>query len=146
MIKKISAAQAYPLRQAILRPDGIIADCQFDGDELASTMHFGLFDGDALVAIASVYYRDYENNEYYVGKGYQLRSMAVAKAVQGQGIGQQLLTAICDEMKAMDVDYLWANARVSAITFYQQADFDISPAVFDIADVGPHQHIVKRFN
>jgi len=145
VIKKISAAQAYPLRQAILRPDGTLKDCQFDGDELASTIHFGLFDGDALVAIASVYCRDYESNEYYVGKGYQLRSMAVAKMVQGQGVGQKLLTAICDEMKIMDVDYLWANARVSATSFYRQADFDISPNVFDIADVGPHQHIVKYF-
>ena len=145
MIKQITAVKAYPLRQEILRPDGTLEDCQFDGDELASTIHFGLFDGDALVAIASVYCRDYESNEYYVGKGYQLRSMAVAKAVQGQGVGQRLLTAICDEMKAMDVDYLWANARVSAVAFYQRAGFDISPDVFDIADVGPHQHIVKPF-
>ena len=142
MIKQISAAQAYPLRQAILRPDGTLKDCQFDGDELTSTIHFGLFDGDVLVAIASVYCRDYGD---YVGKGYQLRSMAVAKMVQGQGVGQKLLTAICDEMKIMNVDYLWANARVSAISFYQQADFDISPDVFDIADVGPHQYIVKHF-
>ena len=145
MIKQITAVKAYPLRQEILRPDGTFEDCQFDGDELASTMHFGLFDGDALVAIASVYCRNYESNEYYVGKGDQLRSMAVAKAVQGQGVGQRLLTAICDEMKAMDVDYLWANARVSAVAFYQRAGFDISPDVFDIADVGPHQHIVKPF-
>jgi len=145
VIKQISAVKAYPLRQEILRPDGTFEDCQFDGDELASTMHFGLFDGDVLMAIASVYCRDYESNEYYVGKGYQLRSMAVAKAVQGQGVGQRLLTAICDEMKAMDVDYLWANARVSAVAFYQRAGFDISPDVFDIADVGPHQHIVKPF-
>lgn len=141
VIKRITAEQAYPLRQAILRPDGTLQDCMFDGDESATTHHYGYFDGEELVAIASLYERD---SDGYQGRGCQLRSMAVAENKQGQGFGHKLLAGICQKL-ATDTDYLWANARASAITFYQQADFEINPVVFDIADVGPHQHIVKRF-
>lgn len=141
MIKRINATQAYPLRQAILRPDGDINECIFDGDELETTQHFGYIDKGELVGIASVYQRTYQG---YQGRGLQLRSMAVASSVQGQGIGQKLLTAMCEELMD-DVDYLWANARVSALGFYCQANFDIDNNVFEIAGVGPHQHIVKWF-
>ncbi|MCG7529996.1 GNAT family N-acetyltransferase [Psychrobium sp. MM17-31] len=141
MIKRISPQQAYPLRQAILRPDGNLQDCMFDGDELPDTHHWGYFDDEELVAIASVYQRNYQS---YQGHGRQLRSMAVSQGVQGKGVGQQLLTAICEYYAATD-NYLWANARVSAIAFYRRANFNVDDTVFDIAGVGPHQHIVKWF-
>ncbi|MGB0900078.1 MAG: GNAT family N-acetyltransferase, partial [Psychrobium sp.] len=119
MIKRITAKQAYPLRQAILRPDGTLQDCIFNGDELATTHHYGYFDDETLVAIASVYERDFKD---YKGRGRQLRSMAVAKGKQGQGLGHKLLAGICQQLST-DTDYLWANARVSAINFYRQASF-----------------------
>ena len=44
IIKEITANETLLVRQAILRPGKSIATCHFDGDDLASTKHFGYYD------------------------------------------------------------------------------------------------------
>ena len=53
-------------------------------------------------------------------KAFQLRGMAVDEGLQGTGVGRVLLTAAVDRLRAQGADVLWANARDTALGFYQR--------------------------
>ena len=42
-IQKITSTETYPVRHIVLRAGKPIESCQFDGDELGSTHHFGYY-------------------------------------------------------------------------------------------------------
>ena len=54
-LRAIAAAEARPLRHAILRPNQSLAELVYPDDDAADTLHAGAFEGDALVGVASVY-------------------------------------------------------------------------------------------
>ncbi|WP_235889608.1 hypothetical protein [Flavobacterium restrictum] len=54
-INKIPALTTFPVRQAVLREGKPLDTCYFDGDNLGTTTHFGIFLEDNLVGILSVY-------------------------------------------------------------------------------------------
>ena len=52
-IKEISSLETYSVRHPVLREGRPIEDCSFDGDDLSTTFHLGLFYEDVLVGVAS---------------------------------------------------------------------------------------------
>ena len=54
-IRKISAEATYSVRHNVLRKGKPIDSCRFEGDELPTTNHYGLFDNDKLQAIISLF-------------------------------------------------------------------------------------------
>jgi hypothetical protein len=51
IIKKIAAIETYSVRLPVLRKGKPIESCHFDGDDLETTLHFGLYLGQKLVGI-----------------------------------------------------------------------------------------------
>src|SRR5690606_20545779 len=88
-IKEISSLETYAVRHPVLREGRPIEDCRFDGDDLPTTFHLGLFYKDTLVGEASFMENNHEffSDEYQ----YQLRGMAVLKSHQGKQVGDVLL-------------------------------------------------------
>ncbi|WP_163935446.1 GNAT family N-acetyltransferase [Paraferrimonas sp. SM1919] len=134
---KLSPHQTYPVRSAVLRPGLAIESCMFEGDDLATTHHFGLIDEGEVVAIASLYQAKLEGKA-----GLQLRGMAVLEHYQGLGLGAKLLIQV-EQQAAKLTDLLWANARTGAARFYFKLGYSQASEVFDIAGVGPHIKISK---
>lgn len=84
-IKQINHTETYPVRQIILRPGRPLETCFFQGDELETTIHFGLFMGEKLVGIISLF----KNNSplFSQENQYQIRGMAVLEEYQNMVLG-----------------------------------------------------------
>jgi GNAT superfamily N-acetyltransferase len=140
-IQEIEAEQTLALRSEVLRPGRAAEECVFPGDTDKSTCHLGAFIDRELVGIASLYLKS--NASMPEGRAYQLRSMATKISYQGKGIGFALLEAVEKQALVLGADYLWANARKSALGFYRKADYQIDDQEFYIEGVGPHHLILK---
>jgi len=108
-IRSINWGDALPIRHEILWPSKPLSFCKVEGDETA--MHYGVFIEEKLVSVASVYRE---------GRVVRLRKFATLVEFQGQGIGSRLITHIILELKKLDAETFWCDARLSAAGFYEK--------------------------
>lgn len=140
-IKKISSSATYPIRHRVLRPGKPLESCYFDGDDLTSTLHWGAFENDTLIGVASVFKTSHP--DFPETTQYQLRGMAVLDTWQGKGIGHCLLEMIEKDLGEAAVG-LWFNARSHAVPFYEKMAYIRMGSEFQIPDVGPHYVMTKK--
>ena len=138
MIRAITAAETYPLRQQILRPHQTLAEVGFDGDDDPSAAHFGAFAGEVLVGIASVLEQARPGAAPPAEGVWRVRGMATLPEVRGGGYGAKLLDACLEHARAHGGTTAWCNARVPAVDFYSRAGFRAEGGVFELPDIGPH--------
>lgn len=143
-VKQIEAKDTYNIRHEILRPEGSIEECKFDGDENEVTFHLGAYIDDELCSVASFYLDSHPDikEEYQ----FRLRGMATVKAHQGKGLSRALLKTAFPLIKKNHVNTLWCNARTSAVGFYEKVGFEIISDEFDIPTIGPHFLMVKKLD
>jgi GNAT superfamily N-acetyltransferase len=141
-IQEIPATTTYAVRQPVLRAGKPIESCHFDGDELASTHHFGCFVEDQLVGVISLF--EIRNATFDNQKSFQIRGMAVLETHQKQGIGEALVSEAENFCKKQKTTLIWFNARISAVGFYQKMGYEILGDEFEIKEVGPHFLMHKK--
>ncbi len=141
-IRKISAQQTFIVRHPVLRKGKPIDSCHFDGDELPTTQHFGLYENETVEGVISLFEK---NNPLFDERHQvQIRGMAVLENNQGKGFGR-LLVSHCEELlKSQNMALIWFNARENAVGFYQKMGYEIIGNAFDIPDVGIHYVMWKR--
>lgn len=141
-VKQIEAKDTYTIRQKILRPNGDIEECKFDGDDKEVTFHLGAYIDETLASVASFYF----DNHPKIKEEYQfrLRGMATLNEFQGQGLSRALLRTAFPIIKKNHVFTLWCNARKSAVGFYEKVGFEIIGEEFDIPNIGPHFLMIKK--
>jgi len=142
-LKEITAEQSFPLRHKILRPEQTLSDCCYEGDFEPTTVHIGAFLNSQLIGICSIYTAT--NLSLPTSDTCQLRAMATDESARGKGVGVQLLSAAETHAKRHGHSSVWANARQAALGFYQNLGYEVVGDEFDIAGVGPHTLVVKRF-
>jgi GNAT superfamily N-acetyltransferase len=139
-----SGDEVLPLRMAVLRPDQpMVAP---DWHEVPGIAHFGAYDGDQLVGCATVFPSPYDSADGTTKEpaAWQLRGMAVVPDRQGQGIGAIVLAAAIEAARAGGAPLLWANARVTALRFYERLGFDVVGEVFHYGPATlPHKKIER---
>jgi GNAT superfamily N-acetyltransferase len=108
----------------VLRGGAADADVSFPQDASAGAFHLAAVertcagpDGAVTVGVASLYPAPTPWRPAAVAP-WQLRGMAVDDAVQSRGVGQALLVAAVERLRAEGADVLWANVRDSATGFY----------------------------
>ena len=141
MIRPISAAETIAVRWPVLRPGFPRETASFDGDDAPGTLHFGTFDGERLVGVASIYLVPCPEKitaQPDASPAFQLRGMATLPEVRGAGFGRALLNACVAAAQEKGATILWCNARTSAADFYAKNGWRIVGAEFDIQTVGPH--------
>ncbi|MBW1657015.1 GNAT family N-acetyltransferase [Flavobacterium quisquiliarum] len=141
-IKEIPSKETYAVRQPVLRKGKPIESCIFDGDDLETTHHYGLFDNKNLIGIISLFKKI--NPIFAERNQAQIRGMAVLETHQKKGFGEALVKhceTYCNENK---VDLIWFNARTAAVGFYQKMNYQPQGDAFDIKDVGEHYLMFKR--
>jgi predicted GNAT family N-acyltransferase len=71
--------------------------------------------------------------------------MATDPSVRGTGMGAQVLAAGLDRAFAGGAAVVWANARDTAVGFYERHGFEVVGDGFVTADTGlPHHVVVRR--
>ena len=136
-IHPISAADTIAVRWPVLRPGFARETAVFDGDDAPATLHFGGFDRERLVGVASIYLAQCPSKPD-VSPAFQLRGMATLPEVRGAGFGKALLDACVRAAREKGAALLWCNARTSAADFYARNGWQIVGDEFDIPTVGPH--------
>lgn len=127
------------LRMSVLRPGFPIGPSDYD--QWPQTRHVAAFAGDVAVGCASVFPYPYDG----VDDAWQLRGMAVAPDRQGTGLGAQVLLGAIDVVRAAGGPLLWANARVTALGFYERLGFDVVGEEFVHGPLElPHRVVVRR--
>ena len=142
-IQKINSTETYPVRHIVLRAGKPIESCQFNGDELGSTHHFGYYLNNQIIGVISLF--EIDNSLFIAQRPFQIRGMAVLPTYQKQGIGEALVKEaekFCTTQKA---DLIWFNARTTAVGFYQKMGYEIVGSEFEINEVGPHFLMFKKF-
>lgn len=135
-IRPIDAAEARPLRHAILRPNQPFEATVYPLDDQPESGHFGAFLRGQLVGVASLY-REAQPGET-AHRAWRLRGMATDAAQRGCGIGSALMQACLGHVRTHSGTVLWFNARATAAAFYCRFGFTIQGTVFDLEGIGPH--------
>jgi ribosomal protein S18 acetylase RimI-like enzyme len=132
-IRPVTAEDIRPLRHSVLRPGQAFLETRYPGDDAG--VHFGAFDGDRLVGIASLYEEDRVDGP---AGGWRLRGMATDPEVRGAGFGAALLAHCLEHAAGAGGTELWCNARMAAVGFYRRAGFEVVSEEFDVPGIGPH--------
>jgi GNAT superfamily N-acetyltransferase len=141
-IRQITAIETYPVRHEVLRKGKPLESCSFDGDELQTTVHFGLYENGVLAGVVTVL--ESQHAIFDAAKQYQIRGMAVLEQHQKKGFGEELLLAAEAYIKSNKAELIWFNARVGAAGFYEKAGYKKNGPAFEIENVGPHYIMYKE--
>lgn len=141
-IIEIPYQDTFSVRHPVLREGKPIESCLFDGDDLKTTKHFGLFVAKKIVGVVSIYKN--KNSTFKAVNPFQIRGMAVLATFQKKGYGE-LLVLHCEKyILEQNGDLIWFNAREVAVGFYEKLHFSKWGNSFLIADVGIHYIMFKK--
>jgi GNAT superfamily N-acetyltransferase len=135
-IQTIAVEQARILRRAVLRPDLPPEASVFPGDDEPTSLHFGAFESDDLVGIATLI-----QDPFPVGgadSDWRLRGMATVPKVRNRGIGGMLLSRCIVYVHGVGGSCVWCNGRSSARRFYERHGLRAIGEEFVSPHTGPH--------
>jgi len=135
MIKFITVNDLLDVRSHVLRGGTPRRECIFPTDNWPGAFHLGYYLNDELACIASFHPQNYGE---FMGTGYQLRGMATIEQYRGQGLGNQLLNFAIVLLRGQKANYMWCNARKSAVQFYLNMGFELVSAEFEVPVIGTH--------
>ncbi len=138
-VRQITAPETHDLRRLVLRNGAVDAMVVWDGDDEPETEHLGVFADGRIVAISTWLVRP---DPIAPGRSaLQLRGMAADPTQMGMGLGRALLRAGLQRARHSGRDRVWANARLTALGFYESEGWEVSGPVFDTPMTGlPHRH------
>jgi GNAT superfamily N-acetyltransferase len=138
---EITALDTHRLRRAVLRDGRLDADVVWDGDDEPTTFHLGIDVDGAIVAISTWLARPSPTAAGMAAV--QLRGMATDPAHARRGLGSLLLAHGLARVRQGGDTSVWANARVTAISFYERHGFEAFGPVFETADTGRPHRLVR---
>ena len=145
----VPVALVRPTRSAHLRAGTASDNVVFDGDDDADTVHLvittgadAVSDPESIVAISTWMLRRSPDRPDVAAL--QLRGMAVHGDHRSGSLGSRLITAGVELARQRSIAVLWANARDSALAFYERNGFTPVGDGFITADTKlPHHRIVR---
>src|SRR4051794_2701491 len=124
-IIEVPTEGTHELRRRVLRDGDPDVDVTFPEDTAAGAFHLAAVDEDERVVGVATFFPS--PTPYRPGaKTYQLRGMAVDDGLQGSGVGRTLLEAAAERLRTVGVDAAWANARDTALGFYERLGWKVA--------------------
>ena len=141
-IKEITSLATFPVRHPVLRAGKPIDSCCFEGDDLDTTKHFGIFESENLIGVISIFKNCHAQFDDTIS--FQFRGLAILENFQKQGLGQKLITYCENYTSSQKGSLIWFNARIKAVGFYEKLNYKIIGDTFEIKDVGTHYLMYKK--
>ncbi|MGC2485482.1 MAG: GNAT family N-acetyltransferase [Acidimicrobiales bacterium] len=139
-VERVEPSRLYELRRRVLRNNDPSVSVEEPRDHDPDSRHYAGLLGERVVASASFYPVAAPVRPELAS--YQLRFMAVDADEQGHGYGARLLAAAEDSLRATGAQQLWANARDTALGFYESTGWTIvenSAHVSAVTNLAHHQ-------
>ena len=140
-IKQITSSDTHIVRHPVLRNGKPTESCFFDGDDLTTTIHLGIYSGNQLIGVCS--FLKSKQPLIHQEHQYQLRGMAVLNEYQDLGLGTLILNFGENLLKQQNIETIWCNAREKAVNFYKKNSYEIIGEPFLIKNIGLH-HIMYK--
>ena len=137
LIKKISAQETFIVRHPVLRKGKPIETCVFDGDNLETTHHFGIFDNSSLIGIISLFLKT--NPIFAENLQSQVRGMAIVESHQKKGFGEALVKHCEEHCISNEFHLIWFNARTAAVGFYKKMGYIHKEDLEELDDEGNYR-------
>ena len=141
-LKIVKSDDLLNLRSKILRNNLDPNLCKFPGDKEINSFHLGAFNGNALIGGVSVMKNECKKKE--LPNCFQLRGLFVDKEFQHNGIGKTIVNFVENCLRGSGVNYLWMNARESAVLFYLKLNYSNSKISYVINEIGLHYLMYKK--
>jgi GNAT superfamily N-acetyltransferase len=142
-VVELAASDTHDLRRRVLRAGRADATVTFDGDDDAGTTQLGARDAvGRVVGVSTWLWRPCPDDPG--PRDRQLRGMAVEPELQRGGVGGVLVEAGLDEAARLDASSVWANARDTALGFYERHGFEVLGAGFVDVGTGVNHHRIRR--
>lgn len=141
-LKIVKSEDLLNLRSKILRNNLDPNLCRFPGDTDIKSFHVGAFSGNTLVGGVSVMKNKCKKKK--LPNCYQLRGLFVDKEFQYNGIGNTIVNFVENRLRDIGVNYLWMNARESAVLFYLKLNYSNSKISYVINEIGLHYLMYKK--
>jgi GNAT superfamily N-acetyltransferase len=124
VLNELRAEETHNLRRKV-SADGRtdMPTMEHELDHAPGSMHLGATDENGQVVAISSYFASPSPFRSEVQPAIQLALMAVDPSHQRLGIGTAILTDAIRRLRASGFVLLWANARDSALPFYQRFGF-----------------------
>lgn len=142
-VRRATVAEIFPLRHAVLRPGKPDSASVYPEDE--TSVHIGAWDDGRLVGCATVFPEPWAGSADWPAEqaAWRLRGMAVDPSRHRTGVGRLVLAGIVQAAVDGGAPLLWANARTTALLFYEANGWVVAGEEFRTADTGlPHKPIV----
>jgi GNAT superfamily N-acetyltransferase len=141
-VTSVGLIDIMQLRVAVLRKGTPATDCNYPEDLYPDVVHFGIIHEGVTVATSSWFMKECPEKPGVTAM--QLKGMAVADELQGEGLGALLIDAGMALAKERGATIAWARARDSALGFYERLGFvSTGDGFIDGPTAMPH-HIVVR--
>jgi len=141
-LKIVKSEDLLNLRSKILRNNLDPNLCRFPGDKEINSFHVGAFNGNTLIGGVSVMKNECKKKE--LPNCFQLRGLFVDKEFQHNGIGKTIINFVENRLRHSGVNYLWMNARESAVLFYLKLNYSNSKISYVINEIGLHYLMYKK--
>ena len=141
-LKIVKSDDLLNLRSKILRNNLDPNLCRFPGDKEINSFHLGAFNGNTLIGGVSVMKNECKKKE--LPNCFQLRGLFVDKEFQHNGIGKTIVNFVENRLRDSGVNYLWMNARESAVLFYLKLNYSNSKISYVINEIGLHYLLYKK--
>ncbi len=141
-LKIVKSEDLLNLRSKILRNNLEPNLCRFPGDKEINSFHLGAFNGNTLIGGVSVMKNECKKKE--LPNCFQLRGLFVDKEFQHNGIGKTIVNFVENRLRDSGVNYLWMNARESAVLFYLKLNYSNSKISYVINEIGLHYLMYKK--
>ena len=141
-LKIVKSEDLLNLRSKILRNNLDPNLCRFPGDTEIYSFHIGAFNRNTLVGGVSVMKNECKKKK--LPNCFQLRGLFVDKEFQYNGIGKTIVNFVENRLRDRGVNYLWMNARESAVLFYLKLNYTNSKISYLINEIGIHYLMYKK--
>lgn len=141
-VTSVALHDIMPLRVAVLRKGTPATDCNYPEDSYPDVVHFGIIHDGIAIGTSSWFMN--ECPELPGMSAMQLKGMAVADQLQGEGLGALLVDAGIALATERGATIAWARARDSAMGFYERLGFVATGDGFIDGPTAMPHHIVVR--
>jgi predicted GNAT family N-acyltransferase len=134
-VEVVPGQRTSELRRSVLRP-AWAPGTPMHGDGEPHALHLAALTDDGAVVGACVLFPRADPDRPGVADAWQLRGMATAEGLRGQGIGAAVVAEAVRQVSARGARLLWCEARIGAVGFYARHGFVGEGETFLHAETG----------
>ena len=139
VVRVADLGEVRPLQLAVLRPNGPLPG---DRPPPEGALHVAALRDGVVIGAATVLPEPWPGPGMVREPTWRLRSMVVAEAQRGTGIGRAVLDEAVALAAARGAGSLWAEARSHALGFYRSTGWTVLGEEWIKPGIGPHRYIL----